>query len=264
MKVITDHVCCNGMTMDYFTFGEGAKPFVILPGLSLMSVIPMAPAVAVQYKDIAACYKVYLFDRKRDVEQGYTIRQMADDTARAMKALGIAGACLMGCSQGGMIAQLLAAQYPQLVSHLILCSTAARPSELGTKVIGRWVELAKAGDVVALNRDVFRRVYSQQYFDRYRDAFDYAENLGTPGDMARFVKLAQSCEGFDATAQLADIQCPVLVMGSNIDNVLSGEPSRYLAQQLNAPLVMYDDCGHAAYDEAPDYHSHILDFLSTC
>lgn len=54
-----------------------------------------------------------------DIPENYSTRDMAEDQAKAMKALGIANANVMGVSQGGMIAQYLAIDHPELVRKLI-------------------------------------------------------------------------------------------------------------------------------------------------
>lgn len=261
MKVKVDVVNTPEFEMDYFCFGEGKQPFVIIPGLSLLPVTPLAGAVANQYRSFSKDYRVYLFDRIRQVPDDYTIEQMAAHTACAMRKAGISNACLMGCSQGGMIAQVIAATEPDLVSKLVLCSSASHACETAAKVLGNWVSLAQAGDIVAFNRDVFKHVYSQAYYDKNEQAFVYAEKLGTPDDIAHFIPLARACEGFDSRPILGNIKCPVLVVGSNIDNVLTGEGSRELASLLKCDIIMYDEYGHAAYDEAPDLHDHLHKFF---
>ncbi len=54
----------------------------------------------------------------------YSVYDMAEDTEKAMDELGLAGAIIYGVSQGGMIAQVIALKRPDLVSRLVLCSTA--------------------------------------------------------------------------------------------------------------------------------------------
>lgn len=261
MEVNVNCARTSGMEMDYFSFGEGKKILVLIPGLSLLPVTPMAKAVAMQYRAFHNDYTVYLFDRKRSINDGYTIEQMADDTAQAMRLAGIDKAFVLGCSQGGMIAQVIAAKYPQMVEKLVLCSTTDVPDEQAKKVLAKWVDLAQAGDMPAFNHNVFKHVYSHDYYERFAESFKLAENLGTPQDVARFIPLAKACQGYDSHAFLKNIKCPVLVVGSNIDNVLGGKGSERLASALNAQLIMYDNYGHAAYDEAPDLHEHLLKFF---
>ncbi len=261
INVTVDCIRTDSFEMDYCSFGNGSQQFVLLPGLSLLPVTPMAKAVAMQYRAFHNGYKVTLFDRKRKIENGYTIEQMAEETAIAMQQLGIKDAYLMGCSQGGMIAQLIAAKHPELVAKLVLCSTAAHPTPEACTVINRWARLAMAGDMPAFNRDVFTHVYSEAYYDKFRQSFELAESLGTPEDVARFLPLARACDGYDSRPLLPLIKCPVLVVGSTIDNVLGGDSSVELSQLLGCKLIMYSEYGHAAYDEAPDLHDHLLEFF---
>lgn len=53
----------------------------------------------------------------------YTVEQLADDAASILDYLGHSRAHILGYSLGGMVAQQLAANYPDRVSSLVLCST---------------------------------------------------------------------------------------------------------------------------------------------
>ncbi len=57
---------------------------------------------------------------------------MAADVAEAMVVLNITSAYVMGISQGGMIAQWLAVNFPEKVEKLVLAVTTAKLSNLGT------------------------------------------------------------------------------------------------------------------------------------
>lgn len=257
-----DSIATAEWKMSYATFGHGKQPFVLLPGLSLRPVTPMAQAVAMQYRAFHDDYIIHLIDRRSDIPDGYTIEQMAHDTATAMTTLGITNACVMGCSQGGMIAQIIASRYPHLVKKLVLCNTASHPSAMSTRVVSRWIELAQEGDVAALNRDVFAHVYSQAYYKKHAQAFALAEKIGSSEDMERFARLAMATCGYDLRAEQQNIKCPTLVVGSKIDNVLGAESSVELSTALNCELIMYAEYGHAAFDEAPDLHRRLLRFLA--
>lgn len=261
VEVIIDTIEADGFEMDYCSFGQGNRAMVIIPGLSLTPVTPNARAVARQYKSFADDYCVYLFDRKRNAEMGYTIEQMAADTAKAMKELGIKDACVMGCSQGGMIAQVIAATEPGLVGRLALCSTTACVVEYSKGVFSRWEKLAREGEPVPFNHDVFTHVYSKKYYEQRARAFAMAERVASEKDLNQFIPLVHSLLAFDARHLLKDIKCPVKVIGSAIDEVLTGDCSIALAKSLGCDLYMYSDYGHAAYDEAPDYQDHLHSFF---
>ena len=111
-------------TLDYAVFGKGEKPLVILPGLTLRDVKGAGAGLALMYRLFARDYRVYVLDKKSDIPENCTVADLAEDTAAAMRVLGITEACVFGVSLGGMIAQELAVRYPHLVKKLVLGVTA--------------------------------------------------------------------------------------------------------------------------------------------
>ena len=125
MSIQIQKVVADTLEMNYFRFGSGEKTMVILPGLSVQSVMGPAQAVADEYAVMKDEFTVYLFDRRTELPPDYNIYDMADDTAKAIKALGLSDIYLFGASQGGMIAMTVAILYPELVRKLALGSTAS-------------------------------------------------------------------------------------------------------------------------------------------
>ena len=79
----------DSFSMDYFKFGHGKDTFVILPGVSLLSVMNFADAVADAYKVLADDYTIYVFERKNEITSSYSIVEMAENTSEAFKCLGL-------------------------------------------------------------------------------------------------------------------------------------------------------------------------------
>ena len=247
--------------MDYVVFGKGKKSFVMLPGISIKSVMLSAPAVAAAYARFADEYTVYLFDRKRNVKNGYTVRNMADDTAVAMKALGISDAYIFGASQGGMIAQYIAINHPELAHKLFLASSLSAQNELSKTVFNEMLRLTKERKVRELNRLFFKVVYSDEYREKYRDVFEFMENDGTEEELARFEVLVEACVTFDCSDEIDKIKCPVMTVGSKKDTVLSDKAILDTARLLGCEYYIYEGYAHAVYDEAPDYKDRIERFF---
>lgn len=255
-------VSSGGMEMDYIVFGSGEKTFVILPGLSVHSVMGSADAIAEAYKDFADEYTVYLFDRAKDISDGYTVRDMAADTAKAMKALGIENADVFGASQGGMIAEYLAIDYPELVHKLILGSTLAKPNDGFNDIVDEWISLAEEKQETKLLESFVDSVYSEATLESYRDTLISMNSGISDEEYARFIILARACKSFDCYGELSGIKCPVLVIGSEGDRVVTAEGSEQIADALGCELYLYgDNYGHGVYDEAPDYRQRCLDFF---
>ena len=248
-------------TLDGVRFGTGPDILVMLPGLSLKGVWEAAFPLAWMYRVFAKDYTVYVFDRRAFVPAGCTIRDLAEDIVRAMEQLGLSQADVLGVSQGGMIAQELAIRRPDLVRKLVLAVTASRPNEAMERALGRWMELARREDWAALTVDMMERTYSAPYVKKYRWLFPLLSRMGKPRDPGRFLALAQACLTCNSYPELDKISCPVLVLGGEQDQVLTGRASAEMAERLGCVAYLYEGLGHAAYDEAPDFNRRVLAFL---
>jgi pimeloyl-ACP methyl ester carboxylesterase len=250
--------------MDYITYGKGDKYLILIPGLGdgVKTVKGMAIPMAWSFRQLAKDYRVYGFSRKNELPDGYTNRDMAKDLAEAMDTLGVHKTCVMGVSQGGMIAQYLAIDYPDKVEKLVLAVTLARQNETIQTVIGNWMTMARQGDYHGLMMDIAIKSYSDQYLKRNKIFFSFLGRVGKPKDFHRFLIQARACLQHDAYAELYKISCPTLVVGGSEDHIVGAESSVELADAINhASLLLYEGLGHAAYEEAKDFQQKLLEFL---
>ena len=252
----------NGMQFDYIRFGSGKKPLIMIQGLNTRGIKGAALSLAYMYRIFAKEYTVYLFDRRPVVYDGITVRDMAADIASAMDALGLKSADVFGTSQGGMIAQYLAIDRPDLVRKLVIAVTLSRNNDTVKQVVGDWIEMAERGDMKRFVLDMAEKMYSETYVKKYRPLMPLLTILQKPKDVKRFVILAKSCLTCDTYDILDKIKCPTLVIGGKQDKVVSGVASEEIAEKLGCRLHMYDSLGHAAYEEAQDFNQMVYDFLS--
>lgn len=247
--------------MDYACFGKGTKPLIMIPGLSLKRVKGSALPLAFMYRCFVKDYRVYVFDRKEEIPEGYTIKDIADDIAYAMEALHIGKADIFGVSQGGMVAQYLALEHPQLVNKLVLAVTLSRENETVRSVISNWISLTEKEDFGALVSDIMNNMYSEEYLKKYSVFLPLLAKAGKPKDPARFIKLAKACVTCDTYDRLEQIKCPVFVIGGWQDKIVTGQASQEMAEKLGCEIYMYEELGHSAYEEAKDFNSRIKQFL---
>ncbi len=256
-------VVAGNTETEYIRFGNGEKTFIILPGLSVHSVIGSADAIADAYKDFREEYTVYVFDRAKSLSDGYTVWDMAEDTAAAMQALNIKIADVFGASQGGMIAQCLSARYPELVHKLILGSTLAEPNDRFREVLEEWIQLAESRNEPELINRFVCEVYSENTLKIYRDVLVSSNADIREEEFCRFLILAKACRNFNCRAELSAVRCPTLVLGAEGDRVTTAESSKQIAAALDCRIYLYGkEYGHGVYDEAPDYRRRCLNFLA--
>lgn len=252
----------DSFEMRYSKFGEGEKIFVIIPGISLKSVLNSEGAVIRQYKKIAANHTCYLFDRITKFPQEYSVKQMAEDTALAMQKLNIKNAVIFGTSQGGMIAQSIAINHPELVSKLILASTASKINEKAKNIFDSWVLYAKTKPVQELISLFVSDVYSEEFCETYKNALISILSDATEEEISRFTIMSDACLGLSTYDELEKIKCPAFVLGSRQDKLFDMQTQTELAQKLGAQTFFYDNLSHGFYDEDRHFVEKILDFVN--
>ena len=250
--------------IDYVSFGTGKKNLVIIIGLNdgIFPVKGTAIPLAAAYRIFAPHYTVYVFGRKNRMEKGYSTRDMARDQAAVMQALDISQADVVGISQGGMVAQYLAIDYPNLVHKLILGVTLARPNKLVQSAVGTWIQLASVNDFKGLLIDSAEKAYTEKRLRIYRLLYPFLGFIRKPKSMDRFLIQAHACLDHDAYSELYKITCPTLVIGGACDQIVGAAASRELAKAIKeSKLYIYKNYGHTAYEEAKDFNRRMLHFL---
>ena len=253
----------SGFSMNYIMFGVGRKIMVIIPGLSVKRVTESYMTIERTYGIFAQKYTVYLFDRRENIEQGYNAAQAADDTARAMMALGIYDSYLFGVSQGGMIAQYIAIKYPELVKKIVLGSTFSKTNDTIADVVGRWKKYAFEGDAEKLAESMIGTIYSEQTLSRHRQFLIVSFKEISREELERFCLLVDLCRDCSTYEQLCKIKCPMLVIGADTDLVTGPGASEEIADRTGCEKYIYKGYGHAVYDEAPDYKTRVFDFFES-
>ncbi len=220
--------------MDVVRFGTGPRPLVLQPDVSLQPIAPGGELVAKQYRRFWGTHTVYLAERRRKLPEGFSVREMAEDTVRALEALGVGGpADVAGMSQGGMLALCLALDHPERVRRMLVGCSAARPNATLVGTLGRWEALAAAGRLADLKRAMFADLYG--------------------ADAGRFLAQVRAGGSFDRLAELSQVKCPTLVLGAKDERVLSAAASVEIAAAIGCECRLLEGCGHAAFDEAPEF-----------
>ena len=249
--------------MDYIRFGTGERPLVMLPGVGdgLKTVRGMALPFALLYRQLARDFTVFVFSRRRELPAHFTTREMASDLAAAMDALALPRAAVVGVSQGGMIAQWLAIDHPDMVEKLVLTVTLARPNDAVREAVGVWTEMAQRGDYRGILLDTAERSTSEKRLRQARLEYALLGSVGRPKSFARFLTQAESCVTHDAYDALPRIACPTLVIGGTDDRIVTGQASKEIAARIpGAALYLYEGLGHGLYEEAPDFLGRVAAF----
>ena len=248
------------MEMKYIKFGSGNRTMVILPGISLKPVCDNPEAVINAYQMFEKEYTVYLFDQRSDVDDDYTLDNMAYDAVTKMNELGLKDIYLYGVSLGGMVSQLITIKYPELVKKLALTSTCSNFDENN---FVEWIELASKNKIEELVYSFCELVYSEATYEAIKPTLkDYAADV-TDKQVHNFIIYAKAAAKGNLSDKISRIKIPVLILGSQKDRIVSEEDLLYLDKNIeNSEIYLYEDYSHAVYDEAGDIKDRILNFFN--
>ncbi|MBQ8857328.1 MAG: alpha/beta hydrolase [Lachnospiraceae bacterium] len=251
-------------SMSYAVFGNGEKNLIMIPGLGdgLRADKKAAHLYALLYGKFTKNYRVYVFSQKKEMPDRYSTRKMAKDVKEAMDILGIEQADVIGVSLGGMIAQHLAADYPEKIGKLVLVVSSARKNQYIQAAISGWIEMAKRGDYRKLMIDNLKKMYTKEYLEKNKWMMAVAGKIGKPKSYERFIIMAKACIYHDAYEKLEKIQAKTFVIGGELDRTVGAKASYELVDRIpNSTLKMYPQYGHALYEEAKDFNQTVLEFL---
>lgn len=250
--------------IDYISFGKGNKTLIMIPGLGegLTSFKGLATPLSIMYKMFAKEYKVYIFSRRKAIPEGFSTKDMADDLAVAMESLGIENAHIIGVSQGGMIAQHLAINYPEKINKLVLVVTVARKNKIMENCINKWIELAINKEFEAIMIDTAEKSYVGKYLEKSKKVSEAMGPLGKNATYDRFIAQAKACETHNTYDELHKIEAQTLIIGAGQDKVLGIEGSLELAEKIKlSELYIYDEYSHGAYEQAKDFNKRVFEYL---
>jgi pimeloyl-ACP methyl ester carboxylesterase len=196
--------------------------------------------------------------RRRIVDPPYTLSDLARDTAGLIEALDLHSAHVVGASMGGMIAQMLAVEHPEVVRSLTSIMSNTGHRFRGQPAVGIYPLLLRRAPTereafVAHMMRVFEAIGSRRLgrdFERLRATAELSFERGVnPAGSAR--QLGAIVASGDRTAALGTIEAPTLVIHGRRDPMVRPSGGRATARAIpGARLLMIDDMGHDLPEQA--------------
>ncbi|TDW49166.1 pimeloyl-ACP methyl ester carboxylesterase [Flavobacterium sp. 270] len=224
---------------------------------------------------IATDYPVILFNNRGvGSSKGITpdnVSAMAQDAVDFIHTLGYTKVNLLGFSLGGFIGQQIAADYPELVSKLILAGTGPK----GGKAIAQLEShLQKAyvdgPDRVLINLFFSKTPNSINAGEAFLERLAQRDNdRDMPSSPETITSQAKAIINYGSAidndnTQLKSIKQPVLIVNGNEDVMVDSSNSYTMLQHIpNAKLVLWSDSGHGViFQYSKDFAQEVNTFLS--
>ena len=269
----TKYVSANGVTFAHRRFGKPETIPIVLNQHFQGTLDHWDPAVT---DGLAATREVILFDNagvsSSSGETPSSFQEMGSNAIAFIRALGLNKVDVLGFSIGGMVAQEIALQAPDLTRRLILVGTGPRgarmvdsqssaifagtydPAEhLWLKVHFSPSERSQSAGLAFLKRKLHRQDRDPLVSEQTATA-----QLAAIG---KYVGYEFEVEGH--LEYLKDIRQPTLVVQGSNDVIIPTYNSYILQQGLpNAQLIIYPDANHGSFYQYPSlFVAHATLFL---
>jgi pimeloyl-ACP methyl ester carboxylesterase len=258
--VPTQFVEANGIRFGYRRFGNSQGVPIVLNQHFRGTMDYWDPAVT---DGLARTREVILFDNagiaSSSGEVAPSIPRMGANSIAFIRALALSSVDILGFSIGGMVAQEIVLQAPDLARKLILIGTGPRGADMSTS---RSAEIfAGAYDppehlwlAVLFSASAAGRVAGLAFLERKLSRKDRDPEVAEDAAARQREAIGNYIAGGEsAQGHLRDIRLPTLVVQGNNDVIIPTMNSYVLQQKLpNAQLIIYPDANHGSFYQYPD------------
>ncbi len=253
----TRYALSGDIHVAYQVLGDGPIDLVFVPGwITHLEYGWQQPRVAYFLRRLAAFSRLILFDKRGTglsdrVAEYPTLQDRMDDVRAVMEAVGSKRAALFGMSEGGQMAMLFAATYPERALALALYATFAKrvwspdyPWAPTPEERQRWMNLLEAdwGGKTDLDTLAPSVAHDQEFVAWWGTYLRLGASPGAAQSLARFNTQT------DVRAVLPAIAVPTIVLHRTGDLDVDVEEARYLASHIPAArLVELEGDDHLIY-----------------
>lgn len=265
----------DGTRIAYANAGKGPPLVHAAHWLGHLEVDWGTPVWAPYFEALGARFRLTRYDARgcglsdREIVDG-SLERMVDDFSAVVDAARLERFAIFAASQGGAVAATYASRHPDRVSHLVFCGAYARgrlvrdPSPAQHEMVDVLERLIRVGWGVP--DSPFLKLFTNLFFPaatpEQAASFDRIQQTTKPENAARILRTNAE---IDASACLASIRCPTLVLHCVRDAIAPFEEGRFIASSIpNARLESLDSRNHVPLAGEPAFDRMIgliWDFL---
>lgn len=262
-KLLMPKIALNGITMNYYdnkNIGQPALVFIHGLGENLESWMYQLQKYNTQYHVVAMDLRGH--GQTNGGDSDISLIQFTYDVLALLDTLNIGKAHFIGLSMGGMICQELTRAHQDRMLSMILCNTAAFPTDAGNIPLDTRLDMVKNTPMELMANFVTKSCLPKNYAtELYNQTLEmFKQNRYVP-------YLAATAVAFTADFRdiLDQIHVPTLIIVGEFDVVTPVWAAKYLNEHIKGShLVVIPGSGHLTKLENPILFNHaVSEFLDT-
>lgn len=194
-------------------------------------------------------------------DDGYAMREYADDMAALLDVLDVGSAVVCGLSMGGYVAFEMFKRHPGKVRALVLANTRAEAdTPEARKNRNELIRLVERGGSEAIVDRLIPKLFAPSSLSAMPQVVEHVRTMIASSPRRGVVGALQAMrDRDDQTALLPDVDVPALVIAGREDQLIASSRSRALAAAVpGAQFTMIPEAGHLTPMEQPIATSRVI------
>jgi 3-oxoadipate enol-lactonase len=253
-------VTVNGLRLNYKLDGQGPAVLLLHPvGLDLSWWEPQVEALRPEFQVLRLDFRGH--GKSAIAPPPYTLADFAADARALLATLNIGPAHVIGLSLGGMVAQVLALEYPKDVCSLVLSNTLCTLPAQARQAMRARGEAAEQAGMAAVIEPTLERWFTRGFLDSTLVARCRRHLLGQ--DVGAWASTWRALADLDTLPRLGEIHVPTLVTTGDADVSTPAAAAQLIASSIpGAVLKIMPGAPHMAPYERPElFNPLVLEFL---
>jgi 3-oxoadipate enol-lactonase len=259
------NITVNGISVHYTLEGPASGPFITMSNSLASNLSMWEPQMPV----LTSRYRVLRYDTRghggTDATAGpYSLDELSEDVRALLQALGITRTHFIGLSMGGMIGQIMALKYPQMLQSLVLCDTMSRVPTEAKPMWDDRIHTAETGGMEPLVEPTLARWFTEPFRQKGSPVLDQVRTMIRSTPPRGYTGCCHAIAALNLTDHLKAISLPTLIIVGEDDPATPVAASRVIHEQIKgSELVILRAAAHLSNLEQPEgFNQALTAFLS--
>jgi len=193
----------------------------------------------------------------------YTLEQLADDAYRLLEHLGVTRTHWVGLSLGGMIGQVFAIRYPNLIDHAVIANSTGKVAPNAAVMWGDRIMIARTQGMAALVQPTLSRWFTEPFREKHTELMAHIGQMIESTQVQGYAGCCAAISKIDTHEELKKLNVPALVIVGDQDLALPPAMSEQIHEHWpKSKYVVLKDAAHLSnLEQASTFNDAIMKFL---